>query len=127
MARILLAGIDPAKMDFTKPGTPPGLNAEFISAAIAAALADLTAAGHEADHLYVPADPTDLAGFAAQLEQTRPDCVVIGGGVRHVPEHALLFETMLNIVTAAPRPTRIALPDHPGHAMEAVSRVLALP
>jgi hypothetical protein len=124
MARILLAGIDPDLVDFTRPGTPPGLDADFIRAGIAKALFDLKAAGHEGDHFYVPTDPADLGEFAARIEQTRPDCVVIGGGVRHVPENALLFEAMLNILVAASAPPRIALPDHPGHAVAAVARVL---
>lgn len=125
MARVLLVGIDPEEVDFSDPALPPGLDAEMIRRGIARGLHDLRTAGHDAQHLYIPADPSGLGELAERLAREPVDCVVVGGGVRLPPRNLLLFEAVLNTVASASSTPTIALTARPEDAVPAVVRVLA--
>lgn len=124
MARVLLVGIDPKAVDFSDPALPPGLDADIIRRGITRALDDLRSAGHDAQHLYIPADPAGLGGFAERLKREPVDCVAVGGGVRLPPRNLLVFEAVLNTIADAPVPPAIALTSRPDDAVLAVTRVL---
>ena len=126
MVRVLLVGIYPEDVDFTDPALPPGLDADKIRAGIAASLAQLTQAGLEAFHQYIPADPAALGPLRERLATDPVDCVVIGGGVSRPPANVPLFEAVLNIVAATTPTPRIALVATPHDAPKAVERALAL-
>lgn len=125
MARVLLIGLDPDEVDFSDPGLPPGVTAEFIRRGIAKGLQDLRAAGHDAEWLYIPADPKGLGELASRLRASPIDCAVIGGGVRVPPQNLELFEALLNCLSRLPNPPLIALVDHPDQSAAAVARALA--
>lgn len=125
MARIVMVGIDPALVDFSDPALPPGMTAEMITQGIAKGLADLRAAGHEAESLFIPADPDALDGLAARLAEQPVDCVLIGGGVRIPPRNLALFEAVINTIGRVALTPTIALVSRPDEAAEAVARVLA--
>ena len=124
MARVLLVGIDPTEVDFSDPGLPPGFDADFIRRGLVQAIADLTAQGHHADQLFIPADASRLDGLARRLASEPVDCVVIGGGVRHPPQNLALFEAVINHAIRAEHSPLIGLVDHPAQAAEAVGRAL---
>ena len=113
MARVLMIGIDPAKVDFSDPALPPGLNAEAIRRGIDLGLEQLRAAGHEAGHLFIPPDPDDLGVLADRLAGEPVDCVVVGGGVRLPPRNLPLFEAVLNTIARAATAPAIALVSRP--------------
>jgi hypothetical protein len=125
MARVLLIGIDPAEVDFSDPALPPGLDADVIRRGIARVLEDLRSAGHDAQHLYIPADPAGLGGLVERLAREPVACVVIGGGVRLPPSNLPLFEAVVNTVARASCTPAIALTARPEDAAMAVARVLA--
>ena len=124
MARVLLVGIDPDAVDYTDPALPPGLDADTIRRGIALVLDGLRVAGHDAQHLDIPTDPSDLHDLATRLASDPVDCVVVGGGVRLPPRNLLLFEAVLNTVVSTPSKPRIALVARPDDAVLAVARVL---
>lgn len=124
MARVLMVGIDPDAVDYSDPSLPPGLNAEIIRRGIARGLDDLRAAGHDAHHTYIPADPADLGALAERLHREQFDCVIVGGGVRLPPRNLALFEAVLNVVALSSSRPAIALVARPHDAAAAVSRVL---
>jgi hypothetical protein len=125
MAKILLVGLDPAEVDFSDPGLPPGLTADIIRGGIEQGLAELRAQGQRAESVFIPADPKGLGGLAERLAGDHPDCVVIGGGVRHPPQNLALFEALLNLLAGMPRSPVIALVDRPDQSAAAVARALA--
>lgn len=125
MARVLLVGIDPEAVDFSDPALPPGLDAEMIRRGIARGLQDLRTAGHDAQHLCIPADPSGLGELAERLARDPVDCVVIGGGVRLPPRNLPLFEAVLNTIARAPHRPAIALIARPEDALTSIARVLA--
>ena len=56
------------------------------------------------------------------------DCIMIGAGVRTLPEHFLLFEKLINVVHAEAPSARIAFNTKPSDTAEAVPTVaLGLP
>lgn len=124
MARVLLVGIDPDAVDYADPALPPGLDAEAIRRGIALVLDGLRAAGHDAQHLYIPVNPAGLGDLASRLASNPVDCVVVGGGVRLPPRNLSLFEAVLNVLVSAPSRPRIALVARPDDAVLAVARVL---
>ncbi|MDB5680683.1 MAG: hypothetical protein JWO16_488 [Sphingomonas bacterium] len=124
MARILLVGIDPDLVDFSDPAVPPGMNADMIRRGIRTALEEMTTAGHEPHHLYIPVDPAGVHVLSDKLAGEPFDCVVVGGGVRIPPSNLLLFEAVLNTIVRAVLRPPIALVAHPGEAAAAVARVL---
>lgn len=124
MAKVMLAGIDPALVDFSDPALPPGMTAQMISDGLVKAIAELEAQGHSVMQTFVPLDPAELGGFAAQLAGERVDCVVIGGGVTTPPQHRLLFEALLNIIARATPSPAIVLVSRPDEAATAIERVL---
>lgn len=119
-----MVGIDPEEVDFSDPALPPGLDAETIRRGIARSLDDLRTAGHDAQHFYIPADPSGLSELAERLAREPVDCVVVGGGVRLPARNLPLFEAVLNTVASAVSTPTIALVARPEDASLAAARVL---
>jgi hypothetical protein len=126
MARVLLIGVDPDEVDFSDPALPPGMNADVIRKGIVMGLEQLRAAGHEAEHFYIPADPGALGGLADKLAQAPVDCVTVGGGVRLPPHNLHLFEAVLNTIARATPTPVIGLVSRPDEAPQAVARALGV-
>lgn len=124
MARVLIIGIDPDEVDFSDPSLPPGMDAEVIRRGIVRGLDELRAAGHDPDHLHIPADPAGLGELAERLARDRVDCVVVGGGVRLPPRNLVLFEAVLNTIGRVVPSPAIALVARPEDCASAADRVL---
>lgn len=125
MVRVLAVGIDPDEVDYTDPALPPGMTAEVVRRGIEEAMNQLRAAGYEAHHLYIPADPSRLNGLSEALATLSVDCITIGGGVRLPSRNLPLFEAVINVVTSTSRPPAVALPARPEEIAAAVARVVA--
>ena len=121
-ARVLLIGLDPAVVDFSRVPIP-GLTVEKLTASLNAEVARLTALNYTVRMLYTDTGATAEAVVTQALKQGSYDCIMIGAGVRIVSDHFLLFEKLINVVHAnVPASTRICFNTHPGDTTEAVQR-----
>ena len=121
-ARVLLVGLDPEIVDYTKSPVP-GLTAAKVRAAVEADTAKLQALGYSVRSLYVDDGKTAEAVLTDALTTSRYDCIMIGAGLRIVPPYLLLFEKLVNVVHRhAPASTRLCFNSNPTDTAEAVKR-----
>jgi hypothetical protein len=121
-AHVLLVGLDPDVVDYTKSPVPD-LTAK-VRAAVEADTAKLEALGYCVTALYVDdgksAEETTLTD---ELTTSRYDCIMIGAGLRVVPPYFLLFEKLINVVHRhAPASTKLCFNSNPADTAEAVER-----
>ncbi|HEY4121579.1 MAG TPA: hypothetical protein VGM56_27125 [Byssovorax sp.] len=117
--RVVYVGLEPSLVDFS---SLPGLDAEKVRAGIRAELERLAAAGYDATFVGVDLGETAARTLADALSTSRVDCVVIGAGVRTLPEHLALFEQLVNAVLSAAPTARLAFNTKPGDTLDAVRR-----
>jgi len=121
---VLVIGLDPARIDFSKPGYAPGMDARKVLAGLKASEEELSPLGYDVQTCLTDFGETAEAVVRSQLAQTRFDGVLIGAGVRANPSNFLLFEKLINVVHQhAPR-ARICFNTMPGDTAEAVKRWL---
>ena len=121
---VLVIGLDPTLIDFSKPGYPPGMSAEKVFAGMKASEDELTSLGYSVQTCLTDFGETAEAVVASQLKQKRFDCAMIGAGVRLNPSNFLLFEKLVNVVHEhAPR-AKICFNTLPSDIAEAVKRWL---
>src|SRR5438046_5354574 len=89
---VLTVGLDPALIDFSDPGYPPGMNATKVFAGIKSSEDELTRLGYEVETCLIDFGETAETVVQNQLKQKRFDCVLIGAGVRTNPSNFILFE-----------------------------------
>ena len=120
--RVLLLGIDPDLVDFTKSPVPD-LTAAKVRAAVEANRAELETLGYDVKTLYVDDGKSAETALADELTAGRYDCIMIGAGLRTVPPNFLLFEKLMNVVHRhAPPSTKICFNTNPTDSTEAVKR-----
>lgn len=118
----LLIGLAPEAVDYTRF---PGLDAATLAAGLQAALDAVLAAGVDASWCLTDRDPAAAeAAIAARLAERSYDAVMIGAGVRAVPENLALFERILNLVHAAAPGARICFNTSPDTTLAAIRRWL---
>jgi hypothetical protein len=127
MTRVLLVGYDPETVDYSNPALPPGMNAEKIRAGLTLGLKQMTDRGWEADLCLV--SPNETAGNTVErhLAGTHYACVVIGAGIRLLPQGLALFEVVVNAVHKAAPDAAIAFNTVPEDSAEAAARWLLPP
>lgn len=93
---VLVIGLDPRSIDY---GRHPEIDEATLVARVEAGRAVLREAGFNAVSCQVPTDPDEAA---AQLRERvaggRFRVAMIGGGIRMLPEHTLLFERIVNVL-----------------------------
>src|SRR5262249_25305289 len=117
--RVLLIGIDPSLIDFSPTG---GRNAEQVRAAGTDAHERLRALGYEVDQCLVDLGATAEAAVLTELSEHTFDCNMIGEGIRALPQHTRLFETIINAVHQRAPTARLCFNTNPGDTVEAVLR-----
>ncbi len=117
--KVLLVGLRSASVDFAKW---PQLSVEKLEAAFQEVLADLRAAGFEAEWCLTDTGETAERQLVEALTENTPDVVLIGAGVRTDPDLFLLFERMVNVVHREAPSSRIAFNTLPFDSVEAVRR-----
>jgi hypothetical protein len=121
-ARLLLLGLDPEIVDYSKSPVP-GLTAAKVRSAIEADRAKLEELGYSVTVLYVDAGETAEALLADTLATGGYDCIMIGAGLRTVPPYFLLFEKLINVIHQhAPASTKLCFNTNPTDTAEAVRR-----
>jgi hypothetical protein len=122
MKKVLLVGIDPAKVDFSNPALPPGVTEEKIRAGIKVALADMVGRGWQSEVCYIDPDESAVSTLENQLASERYDCIVIGAGVRLPPGMLTLFEALINSIRCTAPEAAIAFNTRPDDSGAAAAR-----
>ena len=122
MKRVLNIGLDPARVDFSDPALPPGMTAEKIHAGVKLALADFAGRGWHADVCFINPDETAIPAIERYLSGGVYDCVVIGAGLRLLPNRLVLFEAVINAVHRAAPQAAIAFNISPEDSPAAAAR-----
>lgn len=119
-ATVLSIGLHPGAIDYSRH---PGLDEAVLTARIEAGEAALRAAGFDLVSCQVPADP-DAA--EAKLRECASGgafgVAMIGAGVRMAPEHTLLFERLVNVVTEIVPGIRLCFNTSPETTIDALRR-----
>ena len=121
-ARVLLVGLEPDIVDYSKSPVP-GLTAAKVRAAVEADSAKLESLGYSVKSLYVDDGKTAEAALTKALASGGFDCIMIGAGLRIVPPYFLLFEKLINIIHLhAPTSTKLCFNTNPADTADAVRR-----
>ena len=121
-ARVLLVGLDPDIVDYSKSPVP-GLTAAKVRAAVEADKAKLESIGYSVKSLYVDDGKTAEAALTTELSSGGYDCIMVGAGLRIVPPYFLLFEKLINAIHRhAPASTKICFNSNPSDTADAVRR-----
>jgi hypothetical protein len=121
---VLVVGLDPALIDFSKPGYPPGMSTAKVLAGIKSSEDELTGLGYSVKTCLTDFGETAEAVVQNQLKQKRFDCVLIGAGVRTNPSNFMLFEKMVNVVHAYAPQAKLCFNQLPSDIADAVKRWL---
>jgi hypothetical protein len=121
-ARVLLVGLNPDIVDYSKSPVP-GLTAAKVRAAVEADKTKLETLGYGVTSLYVDDGKTAEAALTAELSTGAYDCIMIGAGLRIVPAYFMLFEKLINVVHRhAPASTKVCFNTNPSDTADAVLR-----
>ena len=121
-ASVLLVGLDPDIVDYSKSPVP-GLTAAKVRAAVEGDKAKLETMGYSVTSLYVDDGKTAEAALTAELSKGGYDCIMVGAGLRIVPPYFLLFEKLINVIHQdAPASTKLCFNTNPSDTADAVRR-----
>ena len=96
MTRILMIGIHARALDYSK--LPPGLDEATMTERIEAGFGATTAAGFDAVNCLIGTSPDEAeAEIRSAFGRDRFGLVMIGGGIRMIPEYTELFERIINV------------------------------
>lgn len=121
--RVMLLGILPSEVDFSKmPPNMPMMNEEILAKNLQKSEDELIAAGYDAKWLLVDLGKTAKTVLRQKLETNTYDCVLIGAGIRVMPENFDLFEQCLNIIHELAPTAKICFNQNPLDSLQAVKR-----
>jgi len=119
---VLVVGLDPALIDFSQPGYPPGMSVAKVLAGMKSSEDELTRLGYGVQTCLTDFGDTAVAVVQTQLKRKRFDCVLIGAGVRTNPSHLMLFEQLINVVHEHAPQAKLCFNQLPSDIAEAVKR-----
>jgi hypothetical protein len=117
--RVVLIGWNPEVVDYSKW---PDLTPEKLIAALEADRNKLNELGYEANLLFIDNAETAFSVVRNALGQENYDCVLIGAGVRTVPENFIVFERLVNAIHESAPKAKICFNSNPSDTAEAVQR-----
>jgi hypothetical protein len=120
--KVLLLGIDPKLIDGNL-ATTTGWDAIRVKAIAQEANNKLTELGYEMQTCFFDLGETAESVVSDTLSREKFDCIMIGAGVRILPQHTVLFEKIINVIHRKTPPTsKICFNTSPGDTVEAVLR-----
>jgi hypothetical protein len=120
--KVLGIGIDPQLID-SNLATTTGWDANRVKLAVQDANKRLTELGYEVQNCLTDLGETAESVVSDTLSRENFDCIMIGAGVRLVPQHTVLFEKIINAVHQKAAPSsKICFNTDPGDTVEAVIR-----
>lgn len=119
--KVLSIGLHPRSLDYRT--MPEGVTKESLTARIEAANSALQDAGFDIVTCLVDPDP-DTAGAAVSeaLGGGGFGLAMIGGGVRMIPEHTLVFERVVNALLEHAPGIRLSFNSSPETTIDALRR-----
>ncbi|MES5818032.1 hypothetical protein [Streptomyces sp. RG80] len=121
VTKVLSIGLHPRVLDYSR--MPEGVDEATFTARIEAAHAGLREAGF--DVLPCLIDTSADQAEAAVRDQLRAHTfglAMIGGGVRMLPEHTVLFERLVNLLTEEAPGIRLCFNSSPENTVDALRR-----
>lgn len=119
--KVLSIGLHPSALDYSR--MPDGIDEAGFTARIAAATSALVESGFDVVPCLVEASPDRAeAAVRERLAEQAFGLAMIGGGVRMLPEHTLLFERLVNVLTEAAPGIRLCFNTSPEGTVEALRR-----
>lgn len=120
--KVLMIGIDPKLID-PSMFTNTGWDANRVKAAGQDANKRLMDLGYEVQSCIVDLGETAESVVSDTLSREKFDCIMIGAGVRVLPQHTILFEKIINALhQKAPPSSKICFNTNPIDTVEAVVR-----
>lgn len=120
--KILILGIDPKLIDVNLSSTT-GWDANLVKEIAQEANNKLTKFGCEVQNCFVDLGETADSVVSDILSREKFDCIMIGAGVRILPQHTVLFEKIINAIhQRAPASSKIYFNTGPSDTVEAVLR-----
>jgi hypothetical protein len=120
--KVLGIGIDPKLIDVNL-ATTTGWDASRVQAAAQNAIGRLMDLGYEVQSCFVDLGETAESVVSDILSREKFDCIMVGAGVRLLPQHTVLFEKIINAIhQKAPPSTKICFNTNPSDTVEAVFR-----
>jgi len=116
---VLLIGWHPDVVDYSKW---PGLTPEKLLAGLEGDRTKLEALGYDAELGLIKTSESAVASLKALLAAKTRDCVLIGAGVRTVPEYLHLFENLVNTVHESAPAAKLCFNSGPFDSVDAVQR-----
>jgi hypothetical protein len=116
MTRVLVIGLDPAKL--------PDWDPEPVQAAVARGQARFDDYGVEGDHCLVALDQNPEEAIVEALTSEDHGCVVIGGGIRTHEPLLEFFEKVVNLVRRHAPGAAIAFDSTPEDCADAALRCI---
>ncbi|MFI9605449.1 hypothetical protein ACIHCX_37525 [Streptomyces sp. NPDC052043] len=119
--KVLSIGLHPSALDYSR--MPDGVDEAVLTARIEAANAALREAGFDVFPCLIDISPDRAeATVREQLQEHAFGLVMIGGGMRMLPENTLLFERLVNLLTEAAPGIRLCFNTTPEDTVEALRR-----
>lgn len=119
--RVVLIGWNPDVVDYSKW---PGLTPERLRATLVADRDKLNRLGYDTTLLFIDSEDSAYETVKSALHADHYDSVLIGAGVRTIPEHFIVFERLVNAVHEAAPNAKICFNTNPSDTAEAVQRWL---
>jgi len=120
--KVLLIGIDPKLID-PNLSTATGWDANRVRAAAQDTNKRLMDLGYEVQGCFVDLGETAESVVSDTLSREKFDCIIVGPGIRALPQHTLLFEKIINTIHQKASPaSKISFNTNPGDTVEAVLR-----
>ena len=116
---VLAIGIEPAFVDLS---AFPGLSVELVRNYIEVQIEQIRTLGFDVENCLIDLGETAEAVATQALMSKRPDCVVIGAGLREPAPRLLLFEKITNLVHSLAPQASICFNTTPADTADAVRR-----
>jgi protein-L-isoaspartate O-methyltransferase len=122
MKKVLSIGINPKLIDFNL-ATTTGWDANRVKVVAQDANKRLTELGYDVQNCFVDLGETAENVVSETLSREKFDCIMIGAGVRTLPQHTVMFEKIINAIhQKAPLSSKICFNTNPGDTVQAVLR-----
>jgi hypothetical protein len=116
---VLLIGFEPTLLDYA---TIPDFDAAKVMAGLKADETRLRDSGYEVELCLIDLGETAETVVRDRLRQKQFNCVLIGAGVRTLPQYFILFEKLINVVHEHAPQAKLCFNTKPSDTAEAVQR-----
>jgi hypothetical protein len=119
--KVLLIGIDPKLID-PNLSTATGWDANRVKTAAQDTNKRLMDLGYEVQGCLVDLGETAESVVSDTLSREKFDYIMVGAGVRILPQHTVMFEKIVNTIHQKVRSSKICFNTNPADTVEAILR-----